>query len=84
VRVVSPLSEEQLNATGGDIYIVAAAPEVDKELLNARWVQALDGAGRTLALVEFGTARRVEGQVLRDVTARPSMARRSTAVRVMS
>ncbi|MDB4890170.1 MAG: hypothetical protein JWL61_2025 [Gemmatimonadetes bacterium] len=84
VRVVSPLSEEQLSATGRDIFIVAAAPEVDKELLNARWVQALDGEGRTLALVEFGTARRVEGQVLRDVTARPSLARRSTAVRVMS
>jgi hypothetical protein len=72
VRTIPGLSEAQLFAWPREITIVAAHPELDGEMLTARWVQALDDTGRTLALVEFGTGRRMERQHLRDVTARPS------------
>jgi NAD(P)-dependent dehydrogenase (short-subunit alcohol dehydrogenase family) len=83
VRTTAHLRDDRIHAAGTDILLVAASPNVDRELLTARWVQALDAEGETLALVEFGVARRVDAQVLRDVTARPSLARKSTGIRVM-
>jgi 3-phosphoshikimate 1-carboxyvinyltransferase len=83
IRTTSHLRDDRIHANGTDILLVASTPTVDHEMLTARWVQALNAEGETLALVEFGVGRRVDAQVLRDVTARPSVARRSTAIRVM-
>ena len=84
IRTAMHLRDDRIHAaTGTNVLLVAANPTVDGEMLTGRWVQALDADGQTLALLEFGVGRRVDAQVLRDVTARPSIARRSTAVRVM-
>jgi hypothetical protein len=83
IRTTAHLRDDRIHTAGTDVLLVAANPNVDGELLTGRWVQALDSDGRTLALLEFGVGRRVDAQVLRDVTARPSTARRSTATRVM-
>jgi KR domain/Polyketide synthase dehydratase domain len=59
------MNDVDLDAAEGDIYLVAANPQMEGELVLNRWVQAMDGQGRTIIVTEGGVGRRMEGLRIR-------------------
>jgi hypothetical protein len=82
IRTMADLRDDRIHAEGRDVFIVAAAPTMDGDLLTGRWVQALDAQGTTLALVEFGIARRIHGE-LGDGVRRSPVRRSSGSVAIL-
>jgi hypothetical protein len=65
IHVHPGLNDVTLDATQGDIYLVAANPRMDGDTVVNRWVQAMDAEGRTIVLTEGGVGRLMEGLSIR-------------------